>query len=367
MTSRDAPAERERTRSRSGHRDHSAERRSRRRDGESDKHRRRRDRHRRDTLSDVAEPPISGDPPLMGNALGFHPPSLRPGQGLYSSVAPPVSTPPGPSTSRAGGVPSSRPPTSHGMAPPIAATTSNPGSSYREAPQYNGPYQRREEPISRPSSTPNGHVLSSWVAPDLSNPSLNSLGLSAAGQGGPNSQTIRASSAAMPLTTRDSVSSWGTAESAPYQGDLFSTLHPLGSAPADSGLPPGDLLPRPDGQLLGVVRAHFYLLATYAHSLARAALDQLPHHNHSVHKSPYRRQTTVVLRTPRWTIARTPVTRTTLVRNRNRLLPPTATPPSRHQHHRFSRLTIGDFLMLPCHHRQFSHSLPRGHGQLPQL
>jgi hypothetical protein len=260
MASRDAPPERERTRSRSGHRDHSAERRRHRRDGESDKHRRRRDRHRGDTLSDVAEPPIlSGEPPLMGNALGFLPPSLRPG--LYSSVAPPVtSTPAGPSTSRTGGAPSSRPSTSHGIAPPIAAATSNPGSSYREAPQHNGPYPRREEPIPRPLSTPNDHVLSSWVAPDLSNPSLNSLGLSATRQdvGGSNSQTLRASSAAMPLTARDSVSSWGTTESVPHQGDLFSTLRPLGSAPADSGLPPGDLLPRPDGQLLGVVRAHFH-------------------------------------------------------------------------------------------------------------
>ena len=266
MGSRDVPPEQERTRSRSGHRDHSAERRSRRRDGESDKHRRRRDRHRRDTLDrdDVAEPPVlSGEPPLMGNALGIHPPSLHPGRGLYSSVAPPVTSIPRPadrSNSRDGGAPSSHPPTSQGTAPPIAATTSGPGSSYREAPQRNGSYSRREEPITRPSSTPNGPVLSSWVAPDLSNPSLNSLGLSAPGQdvGRAHSQPVREPPAAMPLSTRDSVSSWGTAESAPPQGDLFSTLRPLGSAPADSSYGPTDLFPRPYGQLLGVVRALFY-------------------------------------------------------------------------------------------------------------
>jgi len=261
MASRDAPPEREQTQSRSGHRDRSAERRSRRRDGESDRHRRRRDRHRRDTLDDGAEPPaLAGDQPLIGNALGIHPPSLRPNQGLYSSVAPPVTSTSDPNTSRAGGAPTSHPPTSHGNAPPIATATSVPGSTYREAPQYNGSYARRADSIFRPSSTPIGPELSSWAAPDLSNPSLNSLGLSAPSQdvGSINPRTVRSASAAMPLTTRNSVSSWGTADSTPHQGDLFSTLHPLASAPADSGLPPSDLLPRPDGQLLGIVRAHFY-------------------------------------------------------------------------------------------------------------
>lgn len=253
MASRDVPPEREAAGSRSGHRDRSAER-SRRRDGEGDKQRRRRDRHRRDTLE---EPLVLPDePPSIGNALGIHPQSLRPSQGLYSSAAPPVTSPSDPSTSRAAGAPSSRPPTSHEHAPPTASV---PGSSYRETSQNNNSHQRRADSISlsRPSSTPIGPVLSMWAAPDLSNPSLNSLGLSAPVQD-VNPGMVRSASAAMPLTARDSVSSWGTADSAPPQGDLFSTLRPLASAPADGGFPSHDLLPRHDGQLLGVVRGHFY-------------------------------------------------------------------------------------------------------------
>jgi len=261
MASRDVPPEREPAGSRSGHRDRSAER-NRRRDGESDKHRRRRDRYKRDTLEGAPEPLVLPDePPSIGNALGIHPPSLRPSQGLYSSVAPPVTSTSDPSTSRAAGAPS-RPPTSHGHAPPVAVTTSVPGASYREASQYNSSHQRRADSISlsRSSSTPVGPVLSTWAAPDLSNPSLNSLGLSAPVQdvGGANPQMVRSASAAMPLTARDSVSSWGTADSAPPQGDLFSTLRPLASAPADSAFQSNELLPRPDGQLLGVVRGQFY-------------------------------------------------------------------------------------------------------------
>jgi len=259
MASRDVPPEREPAGSRSSHRDRSAER-SRRRDGEGDKQRRRRDRLRRDTLEDAPEPLVLPDePPSIGNALGIHPQSLRPSQGLYSSVAPPVTSTSDPSTSRAAGAPSSRPPTSHGHAPPIAMTTSVPGSSYREAPQHNGSHQRRADSISlsRPASTPIGPVLSTWAAPDLSNPSLNSLGLSAPMQD-LNPGMVRSASATVPLTARDSVSSWGTADSAPPQGDLFSTLRPLASAPADSGFQSNDLLPRHDGQLLGVVRARFY-------------------------------------------------------------------------------------------------------------
>ena len=260
MASRDVPPEREPAGSRSGHRDRSVER-SRRREGESDKHRRRRDRHRRDTLEDAPEPLVLPDePPSIGNALGIHPPSLRPSQGLYSSVAPPVTSTSDPSTSRAAG------------APPVPATASVPGFSYRETSQHNGSHQRRADSISlsRPSSTPIGPVLSTWAAPDLSNPSLNSLGLSAPGQdvGGAHPQMVRSASAAMPLTARDSVSSWGTADSAPPQGDLFSTLRPLASAPVDSGFQSNELLPRPDGQLLGVVRGHFFPSHTL-HSLTR--------------------------------------------------------------------------------------------------
>src|SRR6266404_5517404 len=92
MAARDSGPEQERARSRSGHRERSAERRSRRRDGESerDRNRRRRDRHRRDTAGrddeDLAEhtAPAGGQPP-MGNALGIHPGSHYPGQGLYAS------------------------------------------------------------------------------------------------------------------------------------------------------------------------------------------------------------------------------------------------------------------------------------------
>ncbi|KAH9965287.1 hypothetical protein BC827DRAFT_1183650 [Russula dissimulans] len=277
MASRDAPPEREQARSRSGHRDRSAERRSRRRDEESDRARRRRDRHRRNTLDDADETMIlPGEPPLGGNALGIHPVSLRPGGlGKYSSAAPPD-----PSTSRVGGAPSSRPPTSHGMAPPLATASSVPGSTYREAPQSNDAdsyHPRRGDTISRPSSTPIGPVLSSWAAPDLANSSLNSLGLSAAAQdvGGSNSQTGRASSASIPFTARDSVSSWGTADSAPGQNDIFSTLRPLASAPPDSNLSHSDLLPRSDGQLLGTGRSG--LIATPQPQFPQISMPQAFH------------------------------------------------------------------------------------------
>jgi len=104
---------------------------------------------------------------------------------------------------------------------------------------------------------------------------------------------------------------------------------------------------------------------TYAHSLARVAPNQLRLRNHSVHKFPYS-QTTVVPRTSRRRIALTPVTRTTLVHNRKHRLSSTTTP-TRHQRRQISRPTIGDFLMLLCHHRQSFRTLPCGHGQLPQL
>jgi hypothetical protein len=179
-------------------------------------------------------------------------------------VSYPVTSTPDPGTSRAGGAPTSRPSTSHGIAPPIAGAASVPGSAYREAPHSNGAgpfHSYRGDSVFRPSSTPIGPVLSSWVAPGLANPSLNSLGLSEPARdvgGTNNSQTARPVSVSIQPTARDSVSSWGTADSMPVHGDLFSTLRPLASAPADSGVfPPNDSFPRQDGQLLGVVRAYF--------------------------------------------------------------------------------------------------------------
>jgi hypothetical protein len=272
MAARDPGPDRDRARSRSGHRDRSAERRSRRRDGESERERerlrRRRDRHRRDTagrddegLSEPTAP--AGEQPPMGNALGIHPGSQYPSQGLYAPVAPPATSTTGgihhhdpyPSTSRVGGAPS----TGHGIAPAMITTVSVSGSRHREVPLSAGPETSRAphwaDTVSRPSSTPTGPLLSSWVAPDLSNPSLNSLGLSAPPQndGGPNLRAFPFPAVPTRLTARDSVSSWGTEDSGPTQGDLFSTLRPLAPAPADGGPPASDLYPRPDGQLLGVV------------------------------------------------------------------------------------------------------------------
>jgi hypothetical protein len=275
MASRDAPPEREGARSRSGHRDHStsAERRNRRREGESDRTRRRRDHRRRDTLEGAVDPTVSpSEPVLGGNALGFHPSSLRPGQDPYSSMPPAPPDTSDPSTSRARGGSFSRPQTSHGMAPPIAGTASVPGSAYRDASHSNGTgssYSHRDGSISRPSSTPIGPVLTPWTAPGFPNPSTNSLGLSERSRD-THLQAARPVSASIPPTARDSVSSWGTAESTSAHGDLFSTLRRLDSAPADSGLLPNDLLPRPDGQLLGVVRAHsrpFHCLRSLTHLL----------------------------------------------------------------------------------------------------
>ena len=275
MASRDVLPEGERARSRSGHRDHSTERRNRRREGESDRTRRRRDHRRRDTLEGAVDPTVlQSEPVLGGNALGFHPSSLRPGQGLYSSIpsAPPVTS--DPSISRAGG--GSCPPTSHGMAPPITGAASIPGPAYSDGSHSNGagPFysHRGNDSISRPSSTPIGPVLMSWAAPGLANPSTNSLGLSERSRdvSSIQSQAARPVSASMPPTARDSVSSWGTADSTSAHGDLFSTLRRLDSAPADGGLPPNDLLPRSDGQLLGVVRAHsrpFCCLCSLTHLL----------------------------------------------------------------------------------------------------
>ncbi|KAH9072952.1 hypothetical protein EDB83DRAFT_148738 [Lactarius deliciosus] len=257
---RDPGPERERARSRSGHRERerSAERRSRRREGESerDRQRRKRDRYRRDTGGrdddGLAERTASaGGQPPMGNALGIHPGSHYPGQGLYAPAAPPVTSSVGgvhdpyPSTSRGGGASS----TGHGTAPGIVTTVSVSGSRHREVPLSAGPEPSRAartdhntrwaDPISRPSSTPTGPLLSSWMAPDLSNPSLNSLGLSAPSQndGGPNLRAFPAGPTSMGLTARNSVSSWGTEDSGPTHGDLFSTLHPLAPAPADGGTP----------------------------------------------------------------------------------------------------------------------------------
>jgi hypothetical protein len=284
MASRDAPPERERARSRSGHRDHSAERRNRRREGESDKHRRRRDQRRRDTLEGGVDSTVLPSAPLLGgNALGFHPLSLRPGQDSYSSVPAPPPVTSDPSTSRAGGGPSSRPPTSHGVVPPVAGTASVPGSAYRDAPHSNGAgpyYSHRDGFISRPSSTPIGPVLTSWAAPGLANPSLNSLGLSepVRAVGNTNSQAARPVSVSIPLTARDtgSVTSWGTIDSSSSHGDILPTLRSLAPAPADGSLPPSDLYQRQDDQLLGIVRLHsrpFHCLLTLT-AFVRVALRQ---------------------------------------------------------------------------------------------
>ncbi|KAF8273542.1 hypothetical protein EI94DRAFT_1242846 [Lactarius quietus] len=273
MAARDPGPDRERARSRSGHRDRSAERRSRRRDGESerDRHRRRRERHRRDTAGRddevFVEPtaPAGGQPPV-GNALGIHPGSHYPGQALYGTAPPPGTgvhpNDPYRSASRVGGAPS----TGHGMAPPIVTAVSASGSRHGDAPLSAGPDTSRvprtdpnarwADPEFRPSSTPTGHLLAPWQAPDLSNPSLNTLGLSAPApnDGGPNLRAFPAVPSR--LTTRDSVSSWGTEDSGPTQGDLFSSLRPLAPAPADGGPLPSDFLPRADGQLLGVGRSN---------------------------------------------------------------------------------------------------------------
>jgi hypothetical protein len=336
MASRDAPPEREGARSRSGHRDHStsAERRNRRREGESDRTRRRRDHRRRDTLEGAVDPTVPpSEPVLGGNALGFHPSSLRPGQDPYSSMPPAPPDTSDPSTSRARGGSFSRPQTSHGMAPPIAGTASVPGSAYRDASHSNGTgssYSHRDGSISRPSSTPIGPVLTPWTAPGFPNPSTNSLGLSERSRD-THLQAARPVSASIPPTARDSVSSWGTAESTSAHGDLFSTLRRLDSAPADSGLLPNDLLPRPDGQLLGVVRAHsrpFHCLRSLTHSFVRAAMRQSRHRNHSFRN----------LMDLQWpatrTAARTLATDSTRVLNRKR---------------HFSLPRIGDSLTLPCH------------------
>ena len=198
----------------------------------------------------------------MGNALGIHPSSLRPGQEQYTSVPAPVIS--DPSTSRAGGAPSSRPPTSHGIPPPTyPGNATVPGFAYREPPQNNGAgsfysQQGDNNSISRPSSTPIGPVHSSWAAPGLANPSLNSLGLSEpVRDAGSNNNSQRGRPMSASARDNSSVSSWGTTDSAQAQGDLFSTLRPLSSAPVDSGYSNSDYFPRPDGQLLGVVRRSF--------------------------------------------------------------------------------------------------------------
>lgn len=356
MASRDVGPERERARSRSGHRDRSAER-SRWRDGESergDKHKRRRDRQRRDTVGrgddDVADRTgVSGEQPFPMNALGIQP--LNPGQGLYAPVAPPITSTPGGvrhyesyRTPSAGGTSSSYPATGHGTAPPISTTTSGSGMRHREVPHQiygAGPSHAPRPDVYRPSSTPTGPVLSSWAAPDPSNPSLNSLGLSAPGQdvNGANPQML-------PIATRDSVSSWGTADSGQTNGDLFSTLRPLASAPADNGLPAGDLLQIRDGQLLGVVRCTF-LPPCYVHSLVfsyRAALRKLRVRDPSFHRFQHSQPLSVpqiAILTP----ARAPVTPTMDAPAHKHRLSPPATPPSP-RHHNPLRLRIAVSLML---------------------
>jgi hypothetical protein len=361
MASLDAPSEREQARSRSGHRDHStsAERRNRRREGESDRTRRRRDQRKRDTLEGAVDPTVlPSEPVLGGNALGFHPASLRPGQDRYSSMPPAQPVTSDPSTSRARGGSFSRPSTSHGVAPPIAGTASVPGSAYRDASHSNGEgssFSHRGDgsiSISRPSSTPIGPVLTPWTAPGFANPSMNSLGLSERSRdvSSTHSQAPRPVSASTPATARDSVSSWGTAESTSAHGDLFSTLRRLESAPTDGGFLSNDHLPRPDGQLLGVVRAHsrpFHCLRS-PHSFVRADMRQSRHRNHSFRKLTY-------LQWPATrTAARTLATPSTRVLNRKRRFPLAATPPNRWHRH-FSLPKIGDSLMPLCRRRRHHH------------
>ncbi len=396
MAARDPGSERERARSRSGHRERerSAERRSRRREGESerDRHRRKRDRYRRDTAGRDEEgmvertAPAGGQPP-MGNALGIHPGSHFPSQGLYAPAAPPVTSTTGgvhndpyPSTSRGGGAPS----TGYGTAPAIVTTVSVSGSRHREAPLSAGPEPSRAartdlnarwaDPVSRPSSTPTGPLLSSWEAPDLSNPSLNSLGLSAPPQndGRPNLRAFPAGSASMGPTARNSVSSWGTEDSGPTQGDLFSTLRPLAPAPADGGPLPSDFLPRPEGQLLGVVSAISILSTTHTHVLRRVAQAKSRTHDLSLHMHRCSRFSSVT-RTETQTHARAPVTRTIralgLSRARRHRSSPTVTLHNNVRHPHLLRLKIADFLTLQSRRRRPSHSLtaPPGHLLAPLL
>lgn len=370
LASRDALPERDGARSRSGHRDHStsAERRNRRWEGESDRTRRRRDHRKRDTLDGAVDP--ASEPVLGGNALGFHPSSLRPGQDPYSSMPSASSDP---STSRARGGSFSRPSTSHGMAPPIAGTASVPGSAYRDASHSNGEgsfYSHGGDgSISRPSSTPIGPVLTPWTAPGFANHSMNSLGLPERSRdvSSTHLQATRPVSASNPSTARDSVSSWGTAESTSTHGDLFSTLRRLDSAPADGGFLSNDLLPRPDGQLLGVVSGHFpsFPLSMLTHSFVRAAMRQSRHRNHSFRKLTY-------LQWPATrTAARTLATHSNRVLNRKHRFPLAATPPNRWHRH-FSLPRIGDFPMPLCHRHHHSKHLflsltPRLNQLLPLL
>jgi hypothetical protein len=355
MAYRDVGYEDGRDRSRSRHRDRS---RSRRRDGESEKdwHRRKRDRHRRDTMGrgdeDAADRPVvSGDQSPHMNALGIQ--QLHPGQGLYAPVAPPVTSASGtarypepyPSTSRAAGARSPYPAPGHPNAPTMVTTISVSGSRHRDALQnYGAGTSRAPNHIYRPSSTPTGPVLSSWTAPDLSNPSLNSLGLSAPRQGVNGS----INSQAQP-TARDSVSSWGTADSlaGPTHGDLFSSLRPLASAPADSGLPASDLLPREDGHLLGVVRVHFSLLSlSPSRSLFllfffsnRGALPKSRVRDHNFHRLHCSQSLFPVTRTATQIPARAPVALTIRAPSHKHRSSQTATPPST-RHRNLSRPRI---------------------------
>ena len=379
MATRDPGSERERAQSRSGHRDRSAERRSRRREGESerDRHRRRRDRHRRDTVGLDDESlvestaPAGGQPP-MGNALGIHPGSHYTDQGLFATGAPPVAgaihpNDPYPSTSRIGGAPS----TSHGIAPALLTTVSVSGSRHRDVPLSAGPETSRAprtdqnprwpDPVSRHSSTPAGHLLAPWAAPDLSNPSLNSLGLSAPPQndGRPNLQVFPA--VPMRLTARDSVSSWGTEDSGPTQGDVFSSLRPLAPAPADGGPLASDLLPRPEGQLLGVVSANSPISTTLYSCLRRVVQTKLQTHDLSMHRRRCSHSSPET-QTP----ARAPATRTIRALGLFRAHKHRSSPTVR-DHNRF-RPRIADFLTLQSpHHRPSQFLLPPGRLLAPLL
>ena len=136
-------------------------------------------------------------------------------------------------------------------------------------------------PVSIPNST-DGSLDEARTQTGFAIPSLNSLGLSELVRdvSGTNPQTAPPAFASTPPMARDSVSSWGTADSMPFDGDLFSTLPPLPSGPVGSCLPPSELFSRPNGKYLSVVHTYFRSLhCPRSPFLFRVALRQLRHHN----------------------------------------------------------------------------------------
>ena len=321
-----------------------------------------RDHPKQDTLEGAVDPTVLPSDPILGrNDLGFHSASLRPGQDQYSPMPPAPPVTPDPSTSRTREGSFSRPSINHEMAPPIAGTASVPGSAYRDVSHSSGEgssYSHRGDgsiSISRPPSTPISAILTSWSGLGFANTesSMSSLGPFERSRdvSGTHSQAVRPVSTSIPATARDRGFSSATAESTSAHVDLFSTLRGLEYPPASGGLPSNDLLPSPDGQLLGVVRAHscpFHCLCS-PNSFVRADMRQSRHRNHSFRKLTY-------LQWPATrTAARTLATHSTRVLSRKRRFPLAVTPPNRWHHH-FSLPKIGDSLMPPCHrHHHLKH------------